>query len=279
MYLKANLVCTKRSFVNPSNCPQILLEVQWSPLCDIPFPPTSSLCFYGTRLEELSIVAGTNDLISSYKDIKKVTKIILHKDFQKDKMDNDIALLMVNSPISFDAQETPICLPKHPIPSTWHECWVAGWGQTVADNKNSLTTDMMKAPMTIIDWERCSQIFPKLTKNMLCAGYKNESYDACQGDSGGPLVCTPGPGKEWYQVGIISWGRSCGLKGIPGMYTLLAKYDLWIQNVTELEGRPFNSEEMRAPNKQQQVRSLAAEFPKAINSRLWILLCLLPFML
>ncbi|XP_075413316.1 serine protease 55 [Tenrec ecaudatus] len=211
---------------------------------------TAAHCFQFDQLspEDLSIVAGTNDLISSSKDIKKVTKIILHKDFQKDKMDNDIALLMVNSPISFNDQEIPICLPKHPSPSTWHECWVAGWGQTVTDNKNSLTTDMMKAPMAIIAWERCSQIFPKLTKNMLCAGYKNESYDACQGDSGGPLVCTPGPGKEWYQVGIISWGRSCGLKGIPGMYTLLAKYNLWIQNVTELEGRPFNSEEMRAPS-------------------------------
>ncbi|XP_023406985.1 serine protease 55 [Loxodonta africana] len=228
---------------------------------------------------ELSVVAGTNDLTNPYKEIKGVTKIILHKDFKKVNMDNDVALLLVDSPITFSDQKIPICLPRQPIPSTWHQCLVAGWGQTNTDDKNSMTTDLMKVPMIIMDWEECSKKFPKLTKNMLCAGYKNESYDACQGDSGGPLVCTPGPGKKWYQVGIISWGKSCGHKNIPGIYTWLVKYDLWIKNVTEMEGRPFIAEEMRAPPKQKLRSSQASEFSEPSSPKFWLLLCLLPYML
>ncbi|XP_006864490.1 PREDICTED: serine protease 55 [Chrysochloris asiatica] len=242
---------------------------------------TAAHCFHYEQLSpaDLNIVAGTNDLISPHKEIKEVTKIILHKDFEKVNMNNDVALLLLGSPITFTDEKLPICLPRQPIPSTWHECWVAGWGQTSSDNKYSMTTDLMKVPMIILDWEECSKKFSKLTENMLCAGYKNESYDACQGDSGGPLVCTPGPGKKWYQVGIISWGKSCGLKNVPGIYTLLANYDLWIKNVTEVEGRPFNAEEMRAPPKQKQMRSQAAEFPESRSPTFWFLLCLLLHMI
>lgn len=43
-----------------------------------------------------------------------------------------------------------------------------------------MKTDLMKVPMIIMDWKKCSKAFPRLTKNMLCAGYENESFDACQ---------------------------------------------------------------------------------------------------
>ncbi|XP_023375424.1 serine protease 55 [Pteropus vampyrus] len=153
-------------------------------------------------------------------------------------------------------------------------CFLCGPG-----DKNSVKPDLIKVPMIIMDWEKCSKLFSKLTKNMLCAGYENESYDACQGDSGGPLVCTPGSDKKWYQVGIVSWGRSCGQKNTPGIYTLLENYSLWIKKVTEIEGRPFNSEKMRTPSQQKLMRSHASEFPKPGSPGLLLLLCLLSCML
>ncbi|KAL2761627.1 serine protease 55 isoform 2 precursor, partial [Daubentonia madagascariensis] len=129
---------------------------------------------------ELSVVVGTNDLTGSHVEVKAVTSIVFHKDFKRINMDNDIALLLLTTSITFSDLKVPICLPTEPRPSTWHECWVAGWGQTEAADKNSMKTDLMKVPMIITDWEECLKEFPKLTKNMLCAGYKNESYDACQ---------------------------------------------------------------------------------------------------
>ncbi|ELV14217.1 Serine protease 55 [Tupaia chinensis] len=242
---------------------------------------TAAHCLYSEELSprDLSIVMGTNDLTSSSMEIKDVTSIIFHKTFKRVNMDNDIALLLVGSPITFSDLILPICLPTQPIPSKWHECWIAGWGKTYAGDKDSMKTDLMKAPMVITDWKECSMLFPKLTKNMMCAGYKNESYDACQGDSGGPLICTPEPGKKWYQVGIISWGKSCGQRNIPGIYTLVENYDHWIKDVTHLEGRPFDAKEMQTPSGQKPRHSWASEFPGPGNPRHWFLLCLLSYVL
>ncbi|XP_034516051.1 serine protease 55 isoform X1 [Ailuropoda melanoleuca] len=242
---------------------------------------TAAHCFSSEELlpTDLSVVLGSNDLSSSSLEIKGITSIVLHKDFQRPTMNNDIALLLLDSPITFSGLKEPICMPRKPSPSVWHKCWVAGWGQTNSEDKTSMKTDLMKVPMTIMDWEKCSKAFPKLTKNMLCAGYENESFDACQGDSGGPLVCNTESDKIWYQVGIISWGKSCGQKNMPGIYTLLENYNLWIKKVTEIEGRPFNAEQMRAPPNKKQMRSHAADFPEPGSPRFWILILLLSYML
>ncbi|XP_036710855.1 serine protease 55 isoform X1 [Balaenoptera musculus] len=226
---------------------------------------------------ELRVVLGTNSLSSPSLEIKGVTSIILHKDFQKLNMDNDISLLLLDTPITFSELKEPICMPTEPGLARWHKCWVAGWGQTQTGLKQPMETELLKVPMTIMDWEKCLKEFPRLTKNMLCAGYENETYDACQGDSGGPLVCTTESGKKWFQVGIISWGKSCGRKNIPGIYTLLENYHSWIKKVTELEGRPFSAEEMIASPEQKSKSSRASEFPEPGSPRFWLLLCLLPY--
>ncbi|XP_066108779.1 serine protease 55 [Saccopteryx bilineata] len=241
---------------------------------------TAAHCLAAEELhpKDLSVVLGTNDLHSPSLEIKGVTTIVLHKNYTRLTMDNDVALLLLSSYITFSGLKKPICLPQKPSPATWRECWVAGWGQTKADDRNSMTTDLMKVPVIIIDWEKCLLEFPKLTENMLCAGYENKSYDACQGDSGGPLVCTTESDKKWYQVGIISWGRSCGRKYTPGIYTLVEKYSLWIKNVTELEGKPYSAEKI-TPFQPTRRRSQASEPLEPGSLRLQLLLSLLSCML
>lgn len=60
--------------------------------------------------------------------------------------------------------------------------------------------------------------------DMLCAGSKG--LDSCQGDSGGPLMCSWNG--TWVQVGIVSWGRGCGLHNFPGVYIRVMSYVSWI---------------------------------------------------
>uniref|UniRef100_A0A8D1CPV8 Peptidase S1 domain-containing protein n=1 Tax=Sus scrofa TaxID=9823 RepID=A0A8D1CPV8_PIG len=247
-------------------------------ICLVTFPPIFSSSS-ALRLRELRVVLGTNSLISPSLDIKGVTRIILHKDFQRSNMNNDIALLLLDTPIVFNNLKKPICMPKQPGPSTWHQCWVTGWGQIKTGTKEPMETELMKVPMTIVDWGKCLKQFPKLTKNMLCAGYQNESYDACQGDSGGPLACTTQSDKRWYQVGIISWGRSCGQKNTPGIYTSLENYTVWIKNVTEMEGRPYSVKKIRVSLKEKPKSSRASQFLEPESPRFWLQLCLLLSML
>lgn len=47
-----------------------------------------------------------------------------------------------------------------------------------------------------------------------------------QGDSGGPLMCSWNG--TWVQVGIVSWGRGCGLHNFPGVYIRVMSYVSWI---------------------------------------------------
>lgn len=78
-------------------------------------------------------------------------------------------------------------------------------------------------------------------------------------------------------MGIISWGRSCGLKNTPGVYTRLENYLSWIKKVTELQGRPFRAEHMVGSSKEKAKVSRASEFPKPGGPTLWLLPCLLPY--
>ncbi|XP_037380646.1 serine protease 55 [Talpa occidentalis] len=224
---------------------------------------TAAHCFHNTDLspEDVMVGLGSSDLSSTSLELKQVSRIILHKDFRRSDMNNDIALLLLQSPIVLDGLKTPICMPWRPGLAKWRECWVAGWGQTRSDDEHSTTSDLLKVPMAIMDWEGCAKTFPKLTKNMLCAGYHNKSYDACQGDSGGPLACLSVSDRRWYQVGIISWGRSCGQKDVPGIYTLLENYSSWVKKVAELEGRPLGARKMSSAAKQRPPSSWAAPPP------------------
>lgn len=66
--------------------------------------------------------------------------------------------------------------------------------------------------------------------NIICAGGRKQ--DTCRGDSGGPLVrdVSENYNINWYLYGITSFGtKSCGLEGIPGVYTRVTSYMDWIR--------------------------------------------------
>lgn len=75
----------------------------------------------------------------------------------------------------------------------------------------AMETELLKAPMTIMNWDTCFREFPKLTKNMLCAGYENESYDSCQVTWGylGWYSASPGVASAKGKQTVRVWGK-CG---------------------------------------------------------------------
>jgi secreted trypsin-like serine protease len=83
----------------------------------------------------------------------------------------------------------------------------------------------------------CAQalgVAPELIHDgVLCAG--SPESKTCLGDSGGPVVFASG--RPNYLVGIVSWGNGdCTGNAKPGVYTRVAKYTGWINEV--LEPRP-----------------------------------------
>ncbi|CAH2223927.1 serine protease 55, partial [Pelobates cultripes] len=60
-----------------------------------------------------------------------------------------------------------------------------------------------------------------------------------KGDSGGPLVCQSSTNSNWYQVGIVSWGRGCGQPKTPGIYSMVSNYIHWIHKEAAKEEKPL----------------------------------------
>ena len=64
-----------------------------------------------------------------------------------------------------------------------------------------------------------------------CAGYGDGTGDTCYGDSGGPVMreVDVGGSPRWVQIGIVSWGEGCAIRGRYGVYTRLTAYADWIE--------------------------------------------------
>jgi trypsin len=90
----------------------------------------------------------------------------------------------------------------------------------------SYPATLRQAPVAIDADSMCNAVFngtaepAAQTSVMLCAG-GDGAHDACVGDSGGPLM-VPGGSAGWTQIGVVSWGAGCAVRGVPGVYTRLS---------------------------------------------------------
>lgn len=66
---------------------------------------------------------------------------------------------------------------------------------------------------------------------MICAGYEDGKKDACNHDSGGPLIVGFDEDKPSL-IGVVSWGKGCGLPNYPGVYSSVTYYRKWINDKT-----------------------------------------------
>ncbi|NXV70893.1 PRS55 protease, partial [Atlantisia rogersi] len=88
---------------------------------------TAAHCFADEVPADLTVVVGGTDLSVPVEE-HKPESLILHKKFDRQSMENDIALILLTSPIEFNSVKIPICLPFMYEVNTWQQCWVAGWG-------------------------------------------------------------------------------------------------------------------------------------------------------
>ncbi|KAM7417434.1 hypothetical protein PAMA_017198 [Pampus argenteus] len=145
---------------------------------------------------------------------------------------HDIALLYLNSRITFSTTVRPICigprdftetLVKESSPAT-----VSGWGRTRFLGATANTLHKVEVPFT--DRTECKHSSSaRITPFMFCAGYYDVAKDACQGDSGGPHANSIHD--TWFLTGIVSWGEECAKHGKYGVYTRVSLYYSWIHHV------------------------------------------------
>ncbi|KFP80848.1 Serine protease 55, partial [Acanthisitta chloris] len=164
---------------------------------------TAAHCFEEELPPDLTVVVGGIDLSLQLEE-HKPDSLILHENFSRTSMQNDIALILLNSPIKFSGEKIPICLPFTYNINAWQDCWAAGWGNTSAGASVTASHVLQKVPMKLISKKQCLEQIPQLGENMVCAEMKQGETDSCQVDTGGPLVCRSWNAVKWFQIGIIS---------------------------------------------------------------------------
>ncbi|KAK2879843.1 transmembrane protease serine 2 isoform X1 [Channa argus] len=159
---------------------------------------------------------------------RKVDKIISHEEFSTTSNDNDIALLKLQTPLSFTSRVRPVCLPNIGV-NVFPErrAWITGWG--TLRSSGSSPDILNQAQVTIYSRQTCNSpwvLDGEVTQTMICAGELRGGVDSCQGDSGGPLVVKDG--ELWWLAGDTSWGFGCALRNKPGVYGNVTYFINWV---------------------------------------------------
>uniref|UniRef100_A0A8C6U168 Transmembrane serine protease 3a n=1 Tax=Neogobius melanostomus TaxID=47308 RepID=A0A8C6U168_9GOBI len=160
-----------------------------------------------------------------------VERIVYHTGY-RGKLDYDVALMKLSTPLVFNGSMEPICLPNHG--EKYEEgtmCWISGWGATENGGGPSLTLRFAMVPL--ISTKECSQrdVYPGLiSQGMICAGYLEGGVDSW--DSGGPLACEDS--SRWKLVGATSWGIGCADVNKPGVYTRITQVLSWVRQEMEV---------------------------------------------
>ncbi|KAF2365068.1 Serine proteases trypsin domain [Trinorchestia longiramus] len=182
-------------------------------------------CVYGEDYDSpqnLRIVAGEYDMSvdSGDEQARTVVRIVIHEDFHRNTMINDISLLFFEKPLEFNSYVSGVTLPAQ-FEEFSGDALISGWGtlELGGDTPNIL----QKVTVPIVSDASCRKSYGagEIADSMICAG--EEGKDSCQGDSGGPMVC------EGFLCGIISWGSGCAEPGFPGVNTEVSYFVDWIE--------------------------------------------------
>uniref|UniRef100_A0A3P9MDC4 Peptidase S1 domain-containing protein n=1 Tax=Oryzias latipes TaxID=8090 RepID=A0A3P9MDC4_ORYLA len=192
---------------------------------------TAAHCFPSRSASGVNVVLGLQSLQGSNPNrvSRTIATVIVHPNFNSATQNNDIALLQLSSPVTFNSYITPVCLPS--TGSTFYsgvKTWVTGWGTIRSGVSLPAPQTLQEVQIPIVGNRRCKCSYgaSSITDNMMCAGLLAGGKDSCQGDSGGPLVIKQNI--RWIQAGIVSFGKGCALPNFPGIYTRVSQYQTWI---------------------------------------------------
>ncbi|KAF5296621.1 hypothetical protein FQA39_LY12449 [Lamprigera yunnana] len=200
-------------------CSGALLSLKWV--------ITTAYCVTppGTKIR---VVAGLlhREKFDADVQIMDVNTIIIHPDYQKNALLNDIALLKICSSLMFTKSVQPIA------PAFSEDTWGAAILSSWKVQTHLLTTYSLKSLYYVVVYiltdDKCRHVLNNnynLAVNSLCTE-EIEEGPFCPGESGSPLIA------NGYLVGLSSWGpKPCGVL----IYSRISSYlDFIMKHVTDL---------------------------------------------
>ncbi|XP_061397823.1 trypsin zeta-like [Musca vetustissima] len=188
---------------------------------------TAAHCVRNRLAEQFIVVAGTSRRNGVDGVVVRVSKIVMHENYIHEFYDNDVALLILATPLPLNGITiSPIELATE-LPPTGAKTVITGWGTTASGGVAS--DQLLAVEVPLVSNEVCEARYTvyygpgRIRDSMLCAGLDGVGgKDACQGDSGGPLVV------KGKLTGVVSWGLGCARSDYPGVYSSVPYLREWI---------------------------------------------------
>ncbi|NXB54087.1 FA7 factor, partial [Leucopsar rothschildi] len=193
---------------------------------------TAAHCLEHTHPKQLQVRLGEHKINVDEKTEQEsgVARMIIHEEYINGQVNNDIALLNLETPVNLTDYVVPICLPEKRFAvfelSTIKFSTVSGWGRLIDGGATSSV--LMRVDLPRVKTQECEkETGLNITENMFCAGDLSGAKDSCKGDSGGPHATRYK--NTWFLTGIVSWGKGCAVEGSYGVYTRVSKYIDWLR--------------------------------------------------
>lgn len=130
---------------------------------------------------------GETHLLGESTIRSNIFRSIMHKYYDHETFENDIAILMLETQIKFSSNVLPICLPSAGVPLQGYAIAV-GFGGTKDNVEGSHILQEVEVPI-VDDKNEClendAEFYEKfLNHGNFCAGKKGVFKNVCKGDEG-----------------------------------------------------------------------------------------------
>ncbi|ESN95517.1 hypothetical protein HELRODRAFT_193530 [Helobdella robusta] len=201
---------------------------------------TAAHClFRGDELWQNSayrIQVGTNRLFDKRFKELTVDEVKLFQ-YNSSVAANDIALIKLSEPLTFNKTVQPICLAQPNIVEAYDVCVVTGHGKTDPADGISSSKLLLQGKMNVMTHSECLASYVEILQRsenefnvtyekQFCAGLMPAfiGIRPMEGDSGGPLMCRNSR-FQWTQIGVVSYGDDSKIDYCPiSVFTRVSYY-------------------------------------------------------
>ena len=134
---------------------------------------------------------GEWDSVSQYElynhQDRSVAQVIIEDHFKRKILHNDVALLLLDTPVELNPVVGTICLPDHGANFDGQNCLVTGWGAKEFGDQVQYEQILKKIELPVVPSDQCQQTLRgtrlgssfRLDESFICAGGK-KGQDTCK---------------------------------------------------------------------------------------------------
>jgi len=185
----------------------------------------------GYEGEEAEVTLGAQDINRNEASQTTLTSttIIVHRQFNMDRILYDIALIKLPSAAPIGDYVRAATLPRQADARNTYENDIgkaSGWG-LVSGNSNTISDQLRFTENPIMSNRACNRIYGIVEDYQICMS-GDGGHSTCSGDSGGPLTV------DGVLVGVVSYGIEGCEPGYPSAFTRVTSFLDWIQSNSDI---------------------------------------------